>query len=134
MQNQIIIYQLTMTLRSEPNQRKRLYNEYLWELFGISFTFREIDIIACLVHNRNYASIAELLSIPSIRTVQTHIRNIKHKLDSNNNSGNYRAYKIATQHIISRVEESGKLKYFRQYYFHIRVQLSFERFCTRLEP
>ena len=121
-----------MTLRSEPNQRKKLYNEYLRELFGISFTFREIDIIACLVHNRNYKSIAELCSIPSTRTVQAHIRNIKHKLDSNNNSGNYRAYKIPTQHIINKVEESGKLKHFRQYYFHIRVQLSFEKILHKV--
>ena len=121
-----------MKLKSAPNQRNLLYDKYLKELFGISFTFREIDIIACLVHNRNYASIAELLSIPSIRTVQSHIRNIKHKLDSSNNSGNYRAYKIATQNIINRLEKSDKLKYFREYYFHIRVQLCFEKILHKI--
>lgn len=127
-----VFFNCDMTLRSTPNKREEIYNKYLQEISGIKFTFREIDVIASLVHNRNYTGIAELLSIPSTRTVQTHIRNIKNKLDRDNNSGEYRAYKIATQHIINEVESSGKLQYFRQYYFHIRVQLFFERTLQKI--
>ena len=35
-----------------PGKREEVYNEHLQNIAGIKFTFREVDIIACILHNR----------------------------------------------------------------------------------
>ena len=71
--------------------------EELQSIKDKNFTIREIDIIACLIHNRGEKKIADLLSI-SPRTVSAHVRNIMQKLTCNSREG-----------IIDFVEKSGKL-------------------------
>jgi DNA-binding CsgD family transcriptional regulator len=60
-------------------KKKLLYNQYLNTISNIYFTYREIDVIACVLHNRGEKKIASLLNV-SPRTVGTHIRNILQKL------------------------------------------------------
>ncbi len=50
-----------------------------FSISNIKFTRREIDILACVIHNRKEKKIAEILSI-SPRTVESHIVNIRMKL------------------------------------------------------
>ena len=54
-------------------------NNSFYIISDIRFTSREIDVLACLLHNRTEKKIAEILSI-SPRTVETHIANMKMKL------------------------------------------------------
>lgn len=54
-------------------------NNSFYIISDIRFTLREMDVLACLLHNRTEKKIAEILSI-SPRTVETHIANIKMKL------------------------------------------------------
>jgi len=46
-----------------PNQRQVIYNLELNIISNIKFIRREIDIIACVVHNRGEKKIASLLFI-----------------------------------------------------------------------
>lgn len=101
-------------LETSPNKREELYDKYLQELSGIAFTFREIDIITCILHNRGEKRIASLLSI-SYRTVGAHVRNIMLKLSCN-----------SRDQIIDFVEKSGKRQYCNQYYLHLIIQSFFE--------
>ena len=84
------------------------------------FTFREIDIIACILHNRGEKKIASLLSI-SPRTVGTHVHNITLKLGQS-----------SRESIIDFVEGSGKLLFIRKYYLHLLIQNSFEKHLTKI--
>ena len=59
--------------------RQVLYHEQLSAISDIKFTLREIDVIACILHNRGEKKIAFLLII-SPRTVSTHVHNIMLKL------------------------------------------------------
>ena len=68
-----------MALEVGYNKRKYLYDNYLNQINGIKFTYREIDIITCILHNRGEKKIAALLSI-SPRTVNTHVHNITLKI------------------------------------------------------
>lgn len=104
-----------MTLEVGYNKRKYLYDNYLNQINGIKFTYREIDIITCILHNRGEKKIAALLSI-SPRTVNTHVHNITLKISHG-----------SRESIIDFVETSGKLKFIKQYYLHILIQSSFER-------
>jgi DNA-binding CsgD family transcriptional regulator len=51
----------------------------IFSISNIKFTRREVDVLACVIHNRKEKKIAELLSI-SPRTVESHIVNIRMKL------------------------------------------------------
>jgi DNA-binding CsgD family transcriptional regulator len=53
---------------------------------SIKFTLREVDVIACIVHNRGYKKIASLMQV-SHRTIHTHVRNINAKIRSNSREG-----------------------------------------------
>ncbi len=103
-----------MKIEISYNNRSEIYNEYLKILTNIKFTSREIDVIACILHNRGEKKIAALLLI-SPRTVGTHIHNIMLKLGHS-----------SKEYIIDFVEKSGKLLYIRQYYLHILIQRLFE--------
>ncbi|MBY0293268.1 MAG: helix-turn-helix transcriptional regulator [Alphaproteobacteria bacterium] len=59
-----------------------IYSEHLATINGITFTPREIDVIACLLSARGTSKIASFLSIAP-RTIATHIRNIMLKLERN---------------------------------------------------
>ena len=73
---------MNMKLVAGSNAKKEIYNKQLNLIEGIKFTSREIDVIACILHNRGEKKIAMLLSI-SPRTVSTHIHNIMLKLGHN---------------------------------------------------
>jgi tetratricopeptide (TPR) repeat protein len=103
-----------MLFESSPNKREEIYNEYLQEIEGIIFTLREIDIIACILHNRGEKKIASILSI-SHRTVSSHVHNIMRKLGHG-----------SREYIIDTVEKTGKLHHIRQYYFHLVIRFTFE--------
>ncbi len=102
-------------LSSSYNSKKKIYDGHLQEIRGISFTPREIDIIACILHNRGEKKIASLLSI-SPRTVGSHVHNIMLKLGCN-----------SREYITDLVEKSGKLPFINQYYLHILIVASFEQ-------
>lgn len=106
---------------NSPLRNQQIRNENLLEVGSISFTPRQIDVLACLIHMRNYAKIAELLEIESTRTVQTHIRDIRAKLGG-----------IAVEHVIDFVEKSGKRKYLVEYYFNIVVESYFKKKLQKL--
>ena len=104
-----------MSLKITLNKKKDLYENHLSKIGDIKFTFREIDVITCVMHNRGEKKIASLLQI-SPRTVGTHLHNIMLKLGQN-----------SRESIIDFIEKSGKLLYIKKYYFQILVQSSFEQ-------
>ena len=104
-----------MSLEVSLNKKKNLYKNHLSEISDIKFTFREIDVIACIMHNRGEKKIASLLQI-SPRTVGTHLHNIMLKLGVN-----------SRESIIDFVEKSGRLIYIKKYYFKTLIQSSFEQ-------
>lgn len=69
-------------IQSNPLRNKKVKEENLQEIGGVSFTPRQIDVLACLIHMRNYSKIAELLAIESTRTVQTHVRDIRARMNN----------------------------------------------------
>jgi len=106
--------------KTSPNKKREIYNKCLQEISGIKFTFREVDIIACILHNRGEKKIASLLSI-SYRTVGVHVRNIMSKLGYS-----------SREYIIDAVEKSGKQQYVRQYYFYLVTESSFEKTLQKI--
>lgn len=89
-----------------------IYSEHLATINGITFTPREIDIIACLLSARGTSKIASFLSIAP-RTVATHIRNIMLKLECN-----------SRERIIDFVEKTGTLPILREYYARLIIELA----------
>ena len=98
-----------------------LYNSSLNNIKEISFTFREIDIISCVLHNRGEKKIASILSI-SPRTVGTHLHNISLKL----NHG-------TREHIIDFIEKSGMLRMIREYYLHLLIETEFKKYLISIK-
>lgn len=49
-----------MSFGMSLDKKKELYGSYLREIGGIKFTFREIDVISCIIHNRGGKKIASL--------------------------------------------------------------------------
>jgi len=105
----------SMRFDVSPSSREEIYNTYLQEIGGIRFTLREMDVIACVLHNRGEKKIASVLRI-SYRTVSSHVHNIKNKLGHSSRDG-----------IIDLVERSGKLQYIRKYYLYLLMQAAFEK-------
>jgi DNA-binding CsgD family transcriptional regulator len=104
----------------KPRRREKIYNEHLQQIAEKKFTIREIDIIACILHNRGEKKIAYFLGI-SYRTVGTHVRNILSKLEYN-----------SRDHIIDAVEKSGKMRYIREYYLQLVVESTFEKYLQKI--
>lgn len=92
-----------------------IYSERLKKINGISFTRREIDIIAFLIRGRTAKKIAALLSI-SPKTVENHTRNIMIKLQCN-----------SRESIIDFIEKSGKFSFFKDYYTTLMITMAFEK-------
>ncbi len=109
-----------MELLTSYNQTKILYEEHLNLIKWIKFRYREIEIIACIIHNRGEKKIALLLSL-SPRTVGTHIHNIMLKLGCN-----------SREYIIDFIEKSGKLLPIKQYYILLLLQLAFRKQLIRV--
>src|SRR3989338_5918732 len=107
-----------MAFNTSYKRKYELYKEHLATIKGIKFTFREIDILVCIVHNRGEKKIASMLSI-SPRTVSVHVYNVMNKLACN-----------SKDQIIDFIESSGKLPLFREYYLHLLVNSNFEKQLT----
>lgn len=100
--------------------KENLYDNHLKIINQISFTFREIDIITCLLHNRGEKKIAALLSI-SPRTVGAHTHNIMRKCGINSRDG-----------IIDFIEKSASFQHCKQYYIYLVMQSKFEAIMQTL--
>lgn len=85
----------------------QIYTRHLTAINQVNFTFREIEIIACLLHTRGMKKVGLLLNI-SPKTVETHIRNINLKINCNSQDG-----------IIKFIEKSGKIEIIREFYNNI---------------
>jgi len=96
-----------------------IYVKYVETISGIRFTQREIDVIACVLYNRG-ATIPSFLQI-NPRTVETHKRNIMHKIRCNSREG-----------IIDFIEKSDKHELIKQYYSILIITRSFERCLKRI--
>ena len=93
-----------MSFVTSYNRHEQLYENHLKVIKNIKFTFREIDIISCIIHNRGEKKIALLLSVAP-RTISTHVRNIMNKLGCN-----------SKDQIIDFIESSGMSSIIREYY------------------
>ena len=91
-------------IASSYSRYKELYQKHLAEINGIKFTIREIDIIACIIHNRGDKKIATVCNI-AVTTVSTHARNIMTKLGSH-----------SKDQIIDFVEKAGAFKALGEHY------------------
>lgn len=111
---------LTMSLITTPNSCKEIYNTYLKEIAGVVITRRQVEVIACVIHNRGDKKIASILCI-SPRTASAHIRDILNKFGYN-----------SREQIIDTIEKSGKLKYIKQYYHHLLIQSYFEQVLRKI--
>jgi tetratricopeptide (TPR) repeat protein/DNA-binding CsgD family transcriptional regulator len=110
-----------MAFENNYNQREKIYSDHLTILNDPKFTLREIDVIACILHNRGEKKIAALLSI-SPRTIGTHVHNIMSKCRVH-----------SRESIIDFIEKSGKLHYIKEYYLHLLIQEAFKRQLTKIE-
>lgn len=81
---------------------------------GLTFTCREIDVIACILGGRKAKKIALLLSIAP-RTVENHIHNIMQKLDCS-----------SQDNIIDFIEKSGHAVLIKKHYSNIIIRTNFE--------
>lgn len=102
--------------------RKDFYQRHLSKIREISFTPREIDVIACLLNLRGTSKIASILLIGT-RGVESQIRNIMSmsKIGCNSREG-----------IIDFVESSGKVHLFRRYYALLKINCFFENALTQI--
>lgn len=91
-----------------------IYFHNLQIINGITFTNREIDIIACILQGRTAKRIAFLLGIAP-KTVENHLRNIMLKINCS-----------SKEKIIDFIEKSGKFNYIKYYYSILIIKLTFE--------
>lgn len=99
---------------------QNIYGSQLTIIDGMSFTRREVDVIACIVSGRSAKKIASLLTI-SPKTVENHTRNIMSKLG------------IKSQdNIIDFIEKSGKFIFVKRYYSNLLIQSIFEQELKKL--
>lgn len=91
------------------------YFQHLETINNILFTAREIDIISCIAHMRGSSKIASLLDVAT-KTVETHINNIKNKIDNNVREG-----------IIDFIEKSGKSAIIRKHYQNLLIKADFNK-------
>lgn len=81
----------------------------------VSFSAREVDILACLIGCRTAKKIASLLLV-SPRTVENHIRNVMIKIGCNSRDG-----------IVTFIEQSEQLSLLQGHYKRLRIQYEFEK-------
>jgi tetratricopeptide (TPR) repeat protein/DNA-binding CsgD family transcriptional regulator len=100
-----------------PNE---IYTNYLKKINNISFSPREIDVMACLFKGRTTKKIANILSI-SPKTVSTHLRNIMLRLETNSREG-----------IIDCIEKDNKSATFQEYYENLLLSINFEQILKQI--
>lgn len=100
--------------------RRNIFNNHLSTISGIRFTFREIEVMACILHNRGDKKIASILSV-SPRTVSTHVYNIMSKLRVNSKDA-----------IIDFVNTSGKIVIIKEYYHKLLIESAFENHLLKI--
>lgn len=93
---------------------QKIYLTNLKDINGIKFTFREIDIVSCLLYNSREKQIAYLLSVAQ-KTINTHMRNIMQKLAVN-----------SREEVINFVSNTAKLKFLTQHYRQILIDNYFQ--------
>ena len=96
----------------------KIYPKDLETINGIKFTWREIDIVAFMVHGKSTKKIASFLSI-SPRTVENHVRNIMMKIECNSREA-----------IVDFVEKSQEVQLLKKYYSNLRIEVVF-RECLK---
>ena len=86
------------------------------QIKGITFTEREADIIACIMHLKGAKKIAQILAV-SPRTIEGHIQNILHKIGAS-----------STENIKEEIEESSEIHFIKKRYIQIQIKsLFFEK-------
>lgn len=99
---------------------QEIYAKHLLVINNIRFTSREIDVIACIMHGKNIKGVANFLSNDDkqveVRTIETHISNIKRKIGTNAREG-----------IINFIEKSDKYKLIQSYYLSLLIQQEFKK-------
>lgn len=93
---------------------REIYFNNLQIINEVTFTSREIDIIACILQGRTAKKIAFLLRIAP-KTVENHLRNIMLKINCS-----------SKEKIIDFIEKSGKFNYIKYYYSSLIIKLAFE--------
>lgn len=91
------------------------YSTNLKTINEIQFTQREIDVMSFLLNGRASKKIASFLDI-SVRTVETHMRNVMLKANVHSKEG-----------IVDFVEKSNKLGFVKQYYSLLFISESFAK-------
>src|SRR5690606_498854 len=82
----------------------------LEKINGVKFTYREIDVLAFMIHGKSTKKIASLLFI-SPRTVENHVRNIMMKIECNSREA-----------IIDFVEKMKEISLLKKYYSNLRIE------------
>lgn len=108
-------------LSRQSKSKEVLYKENLHQISGIKFTIREIDVIACILHNRGEKKIGNILGI-SYRTVGVHVRNIMAKLGQS-----------SREYLIDFIETSGKMDILKQYYAELLIEDSFRKQLQKIK-
>ena len=86
------------------------------QIKGITFTERELDIIACIMHLKGSKKIAQILGI-SPRTIEGHIQNLLHKIGVN-----------SREDIKEEIEDSSEIHFIKRRYIEIQIKsLFFEK-------
>lgn len=97
-----------------------IYKKHLSFIKGVSFTRREIDVVACFIHLQGGKKTASLLSI-SPHTVWTYVRNIMSKVGCNSRQG-----------IIDFVERSPQLPWIKKHYAALIRYSVFEKMLKNI--
>lgn len=105
-----------------PIQGYAIDFSYLKNINGLTFTPREIDILACIISGRTAKKIATFLSISS-RTVGTHIYNIMLKIGCN-----------SQEHIIDFIEKSDNFILLKKHYLNLQIQTIFVQELKKIIP
>lgn len=92
------------------------------QIKGITFTEREVDIIACVLHLKGSKKIAQILDI-SPRTIEGHIRNILHKMGVNSQGS-----------IKEKVENSPEAHFLKRRYIKIQITSLFFEKIKQIKP
>lgn len=97
-----------------------IYAKHLAHIKGLEFTYREIDIIACLIHFEQSNEIAQFLYIDK-RTVSTHIKNIKKTLQVD-----------STKQVLNFIKTSDKFTVFKnEYWPNLCARIIFEQILRK---
>lgn len=93
-----------------------IYKDCLTFVRGVSFTYREVDIISCLL-NMQFSDIPRFLLI-NPRGLESHSRNIRKKLGNLRNK----------EELIRLIKTDKKFLILKEdYFFNLQIRLFFER-------